>query len=59
MNPSPVVIMPQNDLYTAYYRLHSYNTEWLVVTDEEQRIKGIITRIDISNAVNVNLASAT
>lgn len=54
MNPSPIVIMPENDLYTAYYRLHSYNTEWLIVTDDKHRIKGIITRIDINNAVKEN-----
>ena len=51
MNPSPIVIMPENNLYTAYYRLHSFNTEWLVVTDNKHCIKGIITRKDIHDAV--------
>ena len=50
MNPSPVVIEPENNLYTAYFRLHSNNTEWLLVTDKTGRIKGIITRTDINNA---------
>lgn len=51
MNPSPIVIMPENNLYTAYYRLHSFNTEWLVVIDNKHCIKGIITRKDIHDAV--------
>lgn len=51
MNPSPVTVYADNNLYIAYYRLHSYNTEWLVVTDMNNRIKGIITRKDINSAV--------
>lgn len=52
MNPSPTVISPENTLYTAYFRLHSNNTEWLVVTDFRNRLKGIITRKDINYALN-------
>lgn len=44
-------VYADNNLYIAYYRLHSYNTEWLVVTDMNNRIKGIITRKDINSAV--------
>lgn len=50
MNPAPVTITPQNNLYIAYYRLHSNDTEWLVVIDRNNKIKGIITRLDINNA---------
>lgn len=51
MNPSPVLISPEDNLYKAYFRLHSNNTEWLVVVDRNNRIKGILTRFDIHNAV--------
>lgn len=52
MNPSPIVIAPDDNLYKAYYRLHSNNTEWLVVIDRQYRVKGILTRFDIHKAVN-------
>lgn len=52
MNPSPVVIAPDDNLYKAYYRLHSNNTEWLVVTDRQYHVKGILTRFDIHKAVD-------
>ncbi len=55
MNPAPVTIMPGNNLYIAYYRLHSNNTEWLIVTDRNNKIKGIITRLDINNAFHKDL----
>lgn len=51
MNPQPTTILPDENLYLAYYRLHTNNTEWLVVTDRRNRVKGIITRHDIQNAV--------
>lgn len=55
MNPAPVTITPQNNLYIAYYRLHSNDTEWLVVIDRNNKIKGIITRLDINNAFHKEL----
>lgn len=51
MNPSPVTIKPFENLYIAYFRLHLNNTEHLVVVDDNNKIKGIITRIDINNAL--------
>lgn len=51
MNPQPTTILPDENLYIAYYRLHTNNTEWLIVTDRKNKIKGIITRHDIQNAV--------
>ena len=56
MNPAPVTITPQNNLYIAYYRLHSNDTEWLVVIDRNNKIKGIITRLDINNAFHKEFA---
>ena len=55
MNPSPVTIAPQNNLYIAYYRLHSNDTEWLIVCGRNDKIKGIITRLDIHNAFHKKL----
>lgn len=52
MNPSPVTIAPDNNLYIAYFRLHSNNTEWIIATDRQNRIKGIMTRYDINKAVH-------
>lgn len=52
MNSSPVVISPEDNLYKAYYRLHSNNAEWLVAVDRHNRIKGILTRVDIHRAVS-------
>lgn len=51
MNPSPITIKPFENLYIAYFRLHLNNTEHLVVVDDNNKIKGIITRIDINNAL--------
>ena len=51
MNPAPATILPDENLYIAYYRLHTNNTEWLIVTDRRNRVKGIITRYDIQRAV--------
>ena len=52
MNPSPVTIESSENLYIAYFRLHSNNVQCLVVIDKNSRIKGIITREDINNALN-------
>ena len=50
MNPSPVTIEPNENLYIAYFRLHSNNAKCLVVVDKNNKIKGIITREDINKA---------
>lgn len=47
MNPNPVVINESENLYIAYYRLHSNNVNCLFVTDRLNNLKGIITREDI------------
>lgn len=52
MNPSPVTIGVWENLYIAYYRLHSNNIEILVVTDNSNELKGIIKRQDINLALN-------
>lgn len=52
MNPSPVTIAPNENLYIAYYRLHSNNAKCLIVVDKSNKIKGIITREDINKANN-------
>ena len=51
MNPSPVTIEPSENLYIAYFRLHSNNTQCLVVVDKNNKIKGLITRQDINKAI--------
>ena len=51
MNPSPVTIETSENLYIAYFRLHSNNIQSLVVIDKNNKIKGLITRKDINRAV--------
>ena len=51
MNPSPVTIETSENLYIAYFRLHSNNTQSLVVIDKNNKIKGLITREDINRVV--------
>lgn len=47
MNPNPVTVMEDENLYVAYYRLHSNNIHSLFVVDKFNNLKGIITREDI------------
>lgn len=51
MNPSPVTIEASENLYIAYFRLHSNNAQCLVVVDKNNKIKGLITRQDINKAI--------
>lgn len=51
MNPSPITIEQNENLYIAYFRLHSNNAKCLVVVDKNSKIKGIITRTDINKAI--------
>lgn len=51
MNPSPVTIESSENLYIAYFRLHSNNAQCLVVVDKNNKIKGLITRQDINKAI--------
>ncbi len=52
MNPSPVVISTNKDLYVAYFRLHTNNIDKLPVIDKRKRLCGIISREDIHNAID-------
>lgn len=52
MNPSPITIESSENLYIAYFRLHSNNIQSLVVVDKNNKIKGILTREDISKAIS-------
>lgn len=52
MNPAPITINLSENLYIAYYRLHSNNAEMIIVIDQFNNIKGIIKRADINNALN-------
>lgn len=52
MNPAPITINLSENLYIAYYRLHSNNAEMIIVIDKFNNIKGIIKRADINNALN-------
>ena len=47
IDTNPVTVKPDEDLYTAYYRLHENSTEWAVVVNENKEVLGIITRKDI------------
>ena len=51
MNPSPVTIEASENLYIAYFRLHSNNAQCLVVVEKNNKIKGLITRQDINKAI--------
>ena len=51
MNPSPITIEQNENLYIAYFKLHSNNAKCLVVVDKNSKIKGIITRTDINKAI--------
>lgn len=52
MNPSPVVISANKDLYVAYFRLHTNNIDKLPVIDKRKRLCGIISREDIHKAID-------
>jgi len=52
MNPHPITIKPDDDLYKTSYLLHSNNTEWIIVSDNKKNIRGIITRFDINKILN-------
>lgn len=54
MNPHPVVIKPDDDLYMASFLLHANDTEWVIVADNSKKVHGIITRYDINCVVDKN-----
>ena len=44
---NPVTVYPEDNLYTAYYRLHSNSTEWAIVVNRNNEVLGIVTRVDL------------
>ncbi|MDD3151207.1 MAG: CBS domain-containing protein [Candidatus Gastranaerophilales bacterium] len=50
MNPNPVLIEEDKPLFDALLDLHLNNVNWLIVTDDKNSLKGIITRYDIKLA---------
>ena len=50
LETNPVTVYPNDNLYTAYYRLHENGTEWAIVTDKSLKVIGIITRKDVLSA---------
>lgn len=54
MNPNPVTISPEENLYITFYRLHSNNVNCLFVIDKFNNLKGIITREDIYKKIKDN-----
>ena len=54
MNPEAEIIFPDDDLYSAYYRLHSSGGGSLVVTDRKLRVQGVLTRKELSRALGRN-----
>lgn len=54
MNPNPVNVLYDENLYIAYFRLHSNNVHCLFVVDKFNTLKGVITREDIFRAVKNN-----
>lgn len=50
LETNPVTVYPNDNLYTAYYRLHENGTEWAIVTDKSLNVIGIITRKDVLSA---------
>lgn len=51
MNPFPVTVYENENLYVTYYRLHSNNVNCLFVVDKLNSLKGIITREDIYKCI--------
>jgi CIC family chloride channel protein len=47
MNPNPITILENENLYIAYFRLHSNDINCLFVVDRFNKLKGILTREDI------------
>jgi H+/Cl- antiporter ClcA len=47
MNPNPITITENENLYIAYYKLHSNDINCLFVVDKFNNLKGILTREDI------------
>ena len=54
MNPDAEVIFPDEDLYSAYYRLHASGGGSLVVVDRKMRVQGVLTRKELSRALGRN-----
>jgi len=54
MNPYPVTVLEDENLYVTYYRLHSNNVNSLFVVDKFNNLKGIITRKDIYRFIKGN-----
>lgn len=54
MNPNPITVLYDENLYIAYFRLHSNNIHSLFVVDKFNTLKGIITREDIFCAIKNN-----
>ena len=50
LETSPVTVYPNDNLYTAYYRLHENGTEWAIVVNKAEKVLGIITRKDVLNS---------
>lgn len=51
MNPAPITISLDENLYVAYFRLHFNNVKTLFVTDNFNRLKGVLTRNDIEKVL--------
>lgn len=54
MNPYPVTINAEDDLYMASYALHFNNIDYIVVIDKHRKVEGVLRRCDI-NIVFPNL----
>lgn len=53
-NPAAELIFPEEDLYSAYYRLHSSGGGALVVVDHKMRVQGLVTRKELGSALSRN-----
>lgn len=51
MDPHPITINIEENLYIASFLLHSHNIASLIAVDKRNNIKGIITRSDINNTL--------
>jgi predicted transcriptional regulator len=47
MNPEPLTIRQEDDLYKAFYILHLDDSENILVLDNSKKVKGILTREQI------------
>lgn len=47
LDPTPVTVLPEDSLYTLYYKLHAESSDYAIVVDKNNKVVGIISHDDI------------